>query len=344
MSLFDKILWLDPISGRKMEPVIQARTPGGVPISGALRISGTEFGYPIVDSVARITPELAAKYSAWLRPLNLEPPQTGGRIRYFQAEATVESFGFQWAWNSRMRTEEDLQWRVASRFRVPQEEFRGKLVLDAGAGAGDQSKWLSEHGAPVVSLDLSSAIDVAARKLRLCETWVGVQGDITALPFDRDQFDLVYCEGVIQHTQDSARAVKELARVLQVEGKMLATHYERPMTLKGKLKQGLINSLRHRLCKFERYKLLWVTGTLAAVAYVPLIGWFARKSGLATYSELMPDFKTTWTNTFDSHGNHSYQRHISPEEFWAYFDQAGKFAKVFSEGNLVVATKKSSIA
>jgi hypothetical protein len=41
-----------------------------------------------------------------------------------------------------------------------------------------------------VSVDLSTAIDVVAGKLRSNRGWVGVQGDITALPWEGGEFDL----------------------------------------------------------------------------------------------------------------------------------------------------------
>jgi len=214
--LFDRLQWRDPINGSVLEPIVTARTPAGVPICGALRRQGTSYAYPIVDCIARLTPDLAYRYAEWLKPLGFQPPPMPKDVQAsFQPESTVESFGFQWAWNSTMRTEADLRWRVAERFKVQPSDFSGKIVLDAGCGACDQSRWLLDQGAQVVSVDLSAAIEVVANKLRLRSGWVGVQGDITALPFADNQFDVVYCEGVIQHTRDSALTVRELCRTLR---------------------------------------------------------------------------------------------------------------------------------
>jgi ubiquinone/menaquinone biosynthesis C-methylase UbiE len=267
--LFDHIRWRDPISGVPLKPIVTARTPAGVPICGALRVEGTPYGYPIVDCVARLTPNLAARHREWLVPVGLEPPpMPEGAAVSFQPQLTVESFGFQWAWNRAMRSEADLRWRIADRFRVDPVEFSGRLVLDAGAGAGDQSRWFINQGAQVVSIDLSSAIEVVASKMRLFPNWVGVQGDITALPFADDEFEVVYCEGVIQHTHDSALTVRELCRTVRKEGRILATHYGVSEHLPGRIKLALINAVRNRLRRLDRYKLLWVTGNLAALAYL----------------------------------------------------------------------------
>ena len=325
IPIFDRIVWRDPVTGAALEPIVAARTPAGVPVCGALRVRNTSIGYPIVDCVVRLTPELAVRHRDWLAALGLEPPPAGD----LQPESSVESFGWQWTWNDNMRSQADLKMRVVERFGISLDDFRGQLALDAGAGGGDQSAYMIDHGADIVSIDLSSAIDVVARKLRMRPNWVGVQGDITALPFASDQFDIVYCEGVIQHTRDSADAVRELCRVAKPAGRILASHYVQAAP-RGALRRivrgirlGYYERLRRQLSGMERFKLLFVCGVLAALAYVPLLGRLVRWSGTALHYDLMPDFKTTWTNTHDYYGGHAHQRIILPEEFWSYFERAG---------------------
>jgi ubiquinone/menaquinone biosynthesis C-methylase UbiE len=319
------IHWRDPASQARLLPIVSARTPAGVPICGALRIEGTDFGYPIVDCVARLTPELAHRYSAWLSQLGLSPPPADPSGSAYQAESTVESFGWQWTWNSQMRSEADLRMRVADKFGITPEYFAGKLVADMGAGAGDQSSYLLRQGAAVISIDLSSAIEIVSAKLRMHGAWFGVQADITNLPIEAEQFDCVYCEGVIQHTRDSGQAVRALCRVVKVGGDVLAAHYLRsgPVSAWGHLKRrislGIYESTRARLSRLERFKGLFVTGILASLSYVPLLGRLIRRLGLALYYDLMPDFKTTWTNTYDYFGSHAYQRFLTSGEFLALF-------------------------
>ena len=305
---------------------------------------GTDYGYPIVDCVARLTPELARRFAEWLAPFGLQPPpESQEPARIFQPEATVDSFGFQWAFNSDMRTDADLQWRVAERFKVKPEIFSRKILLDAGSGTGDQSRYLLDRDAEVVSIDLSSAIDGVARKLRLRPgLGRGAGGHITRLPFFDDQFDMVYCEGVIQHTRDSALAVRELCRVLKIEGIILATHYGKAKSWRGRAKIAWQSFLRRRLSRLQRYKLMLLTGNLAALSYIPLLGKLLRLTTVAYY-DIMPDFKTTWTNTFDAYGSHSHQRFITPDEFWSYFALL-KMKRLYQEHTLVVACKESDYA
>jgi SAM-dependent methyltransferase len=200
-------------------------------------------------------------------------------------------------------------------------------------------------GAEVVSVDLSSAIEVVARKLRINSNWVGVQGDIMHLPFADGQFDVVYCEGVMQHTQDSAKTVLELCRILKIGGNILATHYVRvPVNsmiagFKRKITTKYYDFLRNRFSRMECFKLLFVTGVIATLNYVPVLGFLLRKTGMALYYDLMPDFKTTWTNTFDYYGSHKFQRFIAPEEFWGYFENVGNMELILKGLGIVVAQK-----
>jgi ubiquinone/menaquinone biosynthesis C-methylase UbiE len=345
--LFDLVALRDPVSGSPLEALISARTPAGVPVCGALRVANTRTGYPIVDCIARLTPELARKHGSWLVPFGLEPVSgSDGQAGTFQGEATVDSFGWQWTWNSAMRSDADLQMRVADRFGLTPTAFAGLRVLDAGAGAGDQSRYLADHGASVVSIDLSSAIEIVAAKMRMRANWMGVQADITALPFQSSQFDVVYCEGVIQHTRDSPGTVRELVRVTRPGGRVLATHYVRmpPTTLAHKARRRVTGAyydfLRKRLGRLDRYALLLATGNLAALAHVPLVGRAVVRSGTALRYDLMPDFKTTWTNTFDYWGQHSFQRFATPEEFVHYFDATAQVDLTSPAAGVVIAVKR----
>jgi ubiquinone/menaquinone biosynthesis C-methylase UbiE len=341
--LFDRLTWQDPVSGKRLEPVITARTPSGVPICGALRVEGTDTGYPIVDCVVRATPELAHQYADWLAVVGLRPVQAAGPS--FQDAITVDSFGFQWGWNAEARTDADLKQRVATKYDLNMDAIGGRFVLDAGAGAGDQSRYLLQHGARVVSADLSSAIEVVSRKLRHSRDWVGIQGDVMRLPLAPEQFDHVYCEGVIQHTADSAATVRELKRVARIGGTLHTAHYVwiEPKTMLRRLKRrftaGLHNAIRNRLSRMERYKLLLFSGNLAALSHMPLLGWFLRKAALTPVNPDMPDLRTTWTNTYDKWGGHAYQRYVSPEEYWGYFQKAGDLEPLKREAGVIVARR-----
>lgn len=75
-------------------------------------------------------------------------------------------------------------------------------VADLGCGTGSQTILLAQNiPGTVVGVDLiPSFIDILsenANKLKLQERVTGMVGDITKLPFDKEEFDLIWSEGVI---------------------------------------------------------------------------------------------------------------------------------------------------
>src|SRR6516164_4501712 len=87
-------------------------------------------------------------------------PITGG-IPRFAGEGYVASFGRQWNRYDVVRPEEDeAVFRVKT--GIDPRDLKGKLVLDAGCGGGRYSLLAARHGARVVSVDLSAAVEKAA--------------------------------------------------------------------------------------------------------------------------------------------------------------------------------------
>ena len=101
----------------------------------------------------------------------------------------------------------------------------GKLVLEAGCGAGRFTEILLNRGAIVVSIDLSEAVEANNKNFPITSNHYVAQADILDLPFEDNFFDVVLCLGVIQHTRDSVETINSLYRHLKQNGSMVIDHY-----------------------------------------------------------------------------------------------------------------------
>jgi ubiquinone/menaquinone biosynthesis C-methylase UbiE len=107
---------------------------------------------------------------------------------------------------------------------------RGMRVLEIGVGMGaDYLEWL-KAGAHATGVDLSPASIERAR--RRCEL-AGYQADLRVadaenLPFPANSFDVVYSYGVLHHSPDTPRCIREAWRVLKPGGEARVMLYHHP--------------------------------------------------------------------------------------------------------------------
>ncbi len=99
--------------------------------------------------------------------------------------------------------------------------FRGRRILEVGTGAGtDFVQWV-RAGAVASGIDLT-AESIEHTKQRLAIEGLHAEdlrtGDCEALPYPDDSFDLVYSWGVIHHSPDTFKALREIVRVCKPGG------------------------------------------------------------------------------------------------------------------------------
>ena len=197
-------------------------------------------------------------------------------VPIFAAEysATATAFGYLWG-------------EQAARVRPPRSvtpyhlhqlhealgapRLRG-LIIDGGCGDGiDLAMLALDPGCEVVGVELSSGgiATTQARTSGLARAHV-VQGDLLKIPLAEGTFDAGYSYGVVHHTPDPARAVRELARVLKPGAPLLLYVYEdfsdRPLPWRIALR--LVNSLRHVTTRCPPSLLMGLCRLMSPVAYV----------------------------------------------------------------------------
>ena len=100
------------------------------------------------------------------------------------------------------------------------EKFRDARLLEVGCGMGTDLLQFARGGARCVGLDLTPrSIEITRHRFKL----YGADGDFMisdgeCLPFRDESFDVVYSNGVLHHTPDTAGAICEVHRVLRRGG------------------------------------------------------------------------------------------------------------------------------
>ena len=117
--------------------------------------------------------------------------------------------------------------------RVKDESFRilagarPGLVLDAGCGAGNDLVALAEllsRQSRLVGIDASARLlaTAAERTAAHCSRCSLVRGDLLHVPFRDSTFSACRIDRVLQHLHEPGRAVRELVRVLEPGGILVA--------------------------------------------------------------------------------------------------------------------------
>ncbi len=120
-------------------------------------------------------------------------------------------------------------------------------VLDVGCGRGCISEFLTHRGCHVYGVDPSSeSVKLAAE--RAIREGLAIDyrlGSAEQLPYEDHKFDVVVCVDVLEHVEDSAQAIREMARVLQPGGYFLFDSINRTWTSRV-VKVWLLEALLRR--------------------------------------------------------------------------------------------------
>ena len=171
------------------------------------------------------------------------PPVTPPSAAQAQTE---EAFGFKWA---RRATYESPAFQAATRQWLLERYCGGdervvaawlgaggKLILDAGCGAGNPALMLfGEHlkTNDYLGMDISSAMEVARRRFEE-HGYPGdfLRADLMHAPIPDGSMDLVLSEGVLHHTDNTEAALAAITRKAKIGGRVMFYVYARKAPLR----------------------------------------------------------------------------------------------------------------
>jgi 2-polyprenyl-3-methyl-5-hydroxy-6-metoxy-1,4-benzoquinol methylase len=123
-------------------------------------------------------------------------------------------------------------------------DFSGKKVLVVGCGTGGELVNFHKKGAQVYGIepnqDAIKICNIKALKNEIPKDNI-IKSYSEKLPFDNNQFDLIYCFTVLEHVNDIEQSIKEMIRCTKVKGKLFIelpnyrqlyeAHYKLPLPM-----------------------------------------------------------------------------------------------------------------
>jgi SAM-dependent methyltransferase len=288
-------------------------------------------------------------------------PVVGGVPRFVSSDGYARAFGLQWKHFSRTQLD-SFTGTTISRDRLARcvgglDRLRGMRVLEAGCGAGRFTEIMLEHGAEVVAMDLSSAVEANYANHAGREGFFVMQANILEAPVEPASFDVVLCLGVIQHTPDSEATIAALCRHVKPGGLLVIDHYryDYPFTpVRRILRAGLLKlpawlskplSIGLTRALLPLHRLFWNRRRGSKRArrvlrqYSPVVDYFE------VYPELGRRGLIEWA-VLDTHDTLTdyYKRFRSVEEITASLEQCGMIdLEVWEGGNGVEARARAPL-
>jgi SAM-dependent methyltransferase len=147
----------------------------------------------------------------------------------------------------------------------PQE---AEHILDVGCGAGDDALILAQKLGPkgrMVGVDHSRVMvrEAQKRAVRLETVLEFHQGNATELPFRDLTFDACRIDRVLQHIDSPIEAIKEMARVIKIDGRIVASEPDWDTVTIDAPDRGLARKIIHYHCDSVRHG--WIGRHLPAL-------------------------------------------------------------------------------
>lgn len=140
-----------------------------------------------------------------------------------------------------------------SYLQVPDDYFQGKKCLDAGCGSNANATYaMLEMGAEkVCAFDLDTSIlSVAPEMLKKFEGKYELKtASVHHIPYESCSFDFVHCAGVLHHSTNIYKGLKELARVTKKGGQMFINVHG-----KGGIMRDFMSVLRGKYVREKVFK------------------------------------------------------------------------------------------
>jgi ubiquinone/menaquinone biosynthesis C-methylase UbiE len=130
-----------------------------------------------------------------------------------------------------------------------------KVILDSGCGLGYKASWfakLAPH-AIVIGIDISDALDIAAKRFVNQNNLFFIKGDIADTGLKKNVVDFTVCDQVIMHTEDPQKTFDHLSDITSKNGEFACYVYSKK-ALPRELVDDYFRNATHTISKEDMWK------------------------------------------------------------------------------------------
>ena len=171
------------------------------------------------------------------------------------------------------------------------ETFRDQNVLECGCGGGDHTLLVAAIARTVTAVDLNTAT-LARNRMKDFTNVKFVEADLASMTLGQ-KFDVVFCVGVIHHTDNPTRTFENIYRHLKPGGTMIIYGYAAegnwPMRF-------LVEPARRIFVRHLPRWLVYVISVLVTAAMYPVVHTLYRLpiANQLPYYKFFFDFRKLW--------------------------------------------------
>tara|TARA_B100000686_G_C16672635_1_gene907359 strand:+ start:380 stop:1150 length:771 start_codon:yes stop_codon:yes gene_type:complete len=167
------------------------------------------------------------------------------------------------------------------------EDFRGKDVLECGCGEGQHTSFISPYAKSVTAIDLNT-IKIAKERNKNFNNINFTEGDIADIKLKK-KFDIVFSVGVIQHTDNPEKTVKNLIEHTMSGGKLIMWVYSKEGNF---LVEYLVEPIRKIfLTKIPRKSLVLLSKLITCLMYLPIYSIYLLPLDFLPFFQYFKNFR-----------------------------------------------------
>ncbi len=216
------------------------------------------------------------------------------------------------------------------------EDFKGKDVLECGCGGGQHTSFVAPFAKSVTAVDLNT-VDIAKERNRNNKNVTFVEADLATMDLGRT-FDIVYCIGVIHHTDDPTKTFDNLYRHCKPGGLMIIWTYSAEGNF---LVSTVVEPVRKVfLSGLSRSSLLSISKLITALLY-PFVYTFYQLPFLSflPYFEYFDNFRKL---SFERNVLNVFDKLNAPQTYFTTYETCKRWFSPsrFEEGSISIKSYK----